>query len=584
MKRNLRTTLIAVLAVVAILGVLAASACGGGSKTITPITTTDVGKIETLQFTADTGSATAYLYVPTAPGFAGTVLPVTFVYPDKNVADANAALDYLVTTGIKDILEHQGSFGLVFTPIDAGGYTEADLGIMNSAKGQFSDIGFIRGGIIEAEGGMVTSDSGTQYAGSRFRNYIYADGASADFIAKHATKSMQYVLTFSDGGMITFNHLAAAVALFNVSEPADPGDKPEPVPAYIVNGGEGVADSFETLNGKEYPTVSKKAEGGITPQLAWEAWDLMSEWQRTEANPGLEGVFLMTKYITDYEEAGLDYAEHLWTAIPETESDYKYTYFTWAPTGKNDSKRPALMLFHGGNNSALYIAQTSDWLRVALENNLVIISVQHSGVTDEAGAEIPAATATDMKKLLDYLLTDENLNIDPTRVFASGFSMGSMMTTSLAKQYPATFAGFGPCNPAGAMDTNGVVAPVFAVAGLTDPLAKPSSARSYGPDNLRISLTNNGGTPDPAVDPKNSKSHKDPVWGYAPDSSEEFVRNNGNNIYTVNSYESADGIVYTIYCAVTNLSHETMGATSWLQWDFFKHFSRDADGSIKYKK
>ena len=198
---------------------------------------TETGTIEQLQFTADTGSATCYLYHPTDPYFAGTVMPITFVFPDETVADADEALDYLVKTGIKDILEVNGTFGVVFTPIDPAGYTEADLGILNSAKGQFSDRGFIRGGVIEAEGGMVTSDSGTMYAGSRFRNYIYADGASADFVAKYATKSLPYTLRYSDGGMITFNHLAAGMALFNVSEPAQPGDEPNPIPAYLVNPG-----------------------------------------------------------------------------------------------------------------------------------------------------------------------------------------------------------------------------------------------------------------------------------------------------------------------------------------------------------
>ena len=62
----------------------------------------------------------------------------------------------------------------------------------------------------------------------------------------------------------------------------------------------------------------------------------MSEWQRTETTPG---IFLMTKYITDYEAAGLDYTEHLWTAIPETGSDYKYTYFTWAPSATEATPR-----------------------------------------------------------------------------------------------------------------------------------------------------------------------------------------------------------------------------------------------------
>ena len=112
----------------------------------------------------------------------------------------------------------------------------------------------------------------------------------------------------------------------------------------------------------------------------------------------------------------------------------------------------------------------------------MVISVQHSGVTDETGAEIPAATATDIKKLLDYLLTDEASTSTPPGSIASGFSMGSMMTTSLAKQYPTSFAGFGPCNPAGAMDSGGVVCPVFAVGGLTDPLASPLKPRSLRTD------------------------------------------------------------------------------------------------------
>ncbi len=156
------------------------------------------------------------------------------------------------------------------------------------------------------------------------------------------------------------------------------------------------------------------------------------------------------------------------------------------------------------------------------------------------------------------------------------------MTTDLAKEYPTSFAGFGPCNPAGPMDTGGVVGPVFAVSGLTDPLAPPKSPRSLGATNVQLSLTNNGGTPDPAVDPLDKTTYTDPVWGYTPDSYEEISRYDGTNVYQVSSYASADGIVYTVYCAVTNLSHETIGATSWLQWEFFKHFTRNADGSVTY--
>jgi poly(3-hydroxybutyrate) depolymerase len=570
MRKHPRTLLIALLTVAAILGLLVASACGEEKPT---------GTMTELKLTGEAGgTATAYVYSPTNPDFPGTVMPITFVYPDKTVASADEALKYLVKTGIKDILEKNRTFGMVFTPIDTAGYTEADLQVMNAAKGKFADIGFVYKGTTQVQG-LVVGTEGTLYAGSRFRNYVFADGAGADFIAKYATKSMPYILRYEDGGSITFNHLVAAVALFNVTEKAAPGETPNPIPAYIAGGGEGVVDSFKAINGDKYPTVSAEAKNDITPKQAQEAWAVMSEWQRTEATPG---IFVMTKYITDYKAAGLAYTEHLWSPVPEIGNDYKYTYFTWAPTkaAEGGAKRPAIMLFHGGNNSALYIAQTSDWLRVALENNMVVISVQHSGVQDETGAEIPAATATEIKKLLDYLITVEGLNIDPTKVYASGFSMGSMMTASLAKEYPTSFAGFGPCNPAGPMESGGVVAPVFAVGGMTDPLAKPTLPRSLGATNVQISLTNNGGTPDPTVVPEDNKTWKDSIFGYAADSTQTETRD--ACVYTINSYKSTDGNVYTMYASVTNMSHETLPYTSWFQWEFLKHFSRNADGSITY--
>ena len=138
---------------------------------------------------------------------------------------------------------------------------------------------------------MVTSDSGTMYAGSRFRNYIYADGAGADFIAKYATKSMQYVLNYSDGGKITFNHLAAAVALFNVSEPADPGDKPSRCPPTSSTAATGWPTRSKPSTARTTRLSPRRLRAASLRTLAWEAWDLMSEWQRTEATPAPRASF-----------------------------------------------------------------------------------------------------------------------------------------------------------------------------------------------------------------------------------------------------------------------------------------------------
>jgi hypothetical protein len=125
MRKHPRTLLIALLTVAAILGLLVASACGEEKPT---------GTMTELKLTGEAGgTATAYVYSPTNPDFPGTVMPITFVYPDKTVASADEALKYLVKTGIKDILEKNRTFGMVFTPIDTAGYTEARASSPTSA-------------------------------------------------------------------------------------------------------------------------------------------------------------------------------------------------------------------------------------------------------------------------------------------------------------------------------------------------------------------------------------------------------------------------------------------------------------------
>ena len=54
------------------------------------------------------------------------------------------------------------------------------------------------------------------------------------------------------------------------------------------------------------------------------------------------------------------------------------------------------------------------------------------------------ATLTFIFALIKYL--ERKYAIDPTRIYLSGFSMGSMMTNALAAAYPEKFAAAAPCN------------------------------------------------------------------------------------------------------------------------------------------
>ena len=108
-----------VMAMSVLLLLLVLSVAAGCGEEASPLAPTETGTIETLQFTADTGSATCISVLPTKPGLRGHRDAHHLRLPGRDRGhDAAAALDYLVSTGIKDILEYQGSFGLVFTPID----------------------------------------------------------------------------------------------------------------------------------------------------------------------------------------------------------------------------------------------------------------------------------------------------------------------------------------------------------------------------------------------------------------------------------------------------------------------------------
>lgn len=103
-------------------------------------------------------------------------------------------------------------------------------------------------------------------------------------------------------------------------------------------------------------------------------------------------------------------------------------YWTYAPRQQAGTV-PLVLVFHGGSDNAEFMVWSTGWAQTAAEHGFTVVSVdQHVARTPEQ-----------MVTLLDHLLA-ENPRIDRSRIYASGFSMGSVKSFDLAEQFPDRFA------------------------------------------------------------------------------------------------------------------------------------------------
>ncbi len=124
------------------------------------------------------------------------------------------------------------------------------------------------------------------------------------------------------------------------------------------------------------------------------------------------------------------------------------SYSIYIPdTGADTSARPALLSLHGGGGSALIQASTSQLVKLAHKQKLFIAFLEGSGViqTYNAGSCCGYAKTNNIDDVLyaNMVLDDisATYNVDATRIYATGFSNGGMMSHRLACEVADRIAG-----------------------------------------------------------------------------------------------------------------------------------------------
>lgn len=200
------------------------------------------------------------------------------------------------------------------------------------------------------------------------------------------------------------------------------------------------ATAFENQDNKAIKLFT--SEAGLSDATLADAWERLFSETRKWRND-VYGTYQKRVNFDDMGFTGHVKTDELHVS-GDDELGIKRTWYEYVPVryrGKR-KKLPLVFYFHGINCTPLYGAEQSEWASIAEREGFMAVfpapgeEERWNGQNDSR----LAADAEFVMKLIEY--EDKNVHpIDKSRIYISGFSMGSMFTNALAAAWPDVFAG-----------------------------------------------------------------------------------------------------------------------------------------------
>ena len=514
------------------------------------------------------GENTVYIYAPQSKMVVSSTCtaPCFMVFGDEAYT-AETVKEAAVSSGLDALAAAEGATVVYINP-KGEAWSGADAAVYMALMDMYSNSStntYVNG--IAEERNPFTGTVAQKILGDTGRVYIYAEGSGADFAAANLMKNVVATVTFPDGFSMSFERTPTSVTLFNVSAVPATAETAD-IAVAVVNGPADTAANLATLTDKAVVDTS-------------------------DITDGMDGEWVMANYTAISgayrRQAGVMLPMHNYAAEGIVESIESYTlasgkvvncaiyYADDLAVKDTASPVPMVLLFHGGGNTALFHAQASEWPEIGKLNGFITVAVD---------LHFPNTTAAETVELLDLLKTE--YAVDASRVYATGFSMGSIKSWDLFEQYPTVFAGLAPMDGSEVVGTDSygtpvvnlnktVVTPVFYVGGQTSPLPELANQAEKIQDRIAYAFEVNG--------VKQDYSYNADVnlwWGVNGDITYSVTDKVAfkDSTLNINLFQSADGRYYTAMADASNQSHEVYARNNWAAWDFLSQFSLNADGSI----
>lgn len=465
-------------------------------------------------------------YTPEDFKFRGNSTPVIFVL-GATPYTAETAAEAAQAYGFADMVAGESGHVLFVSPVNGESWTEDDFEALRAMAANITDNYTVekeQEGLYD--GGVITED------GDLTPGALYAS-RTRFYVFAEGEEAGNFVREFLDTPDVVYYNTEWGT---------------------IVNGfgaGFHYADSFDR-------------DDNLT------AWETL---RRVNRIVMMDGVTYLDKYYVYADNGVTESIETFETKEGNTFEYYQYTAET-VDLASETEKYPLVLVFHGSNMHPDAYAQLSNWPTMAAEKNLLAISI-NGNQTDE-----------DIIEFVDWLL--ETYAIDPSRVYATGYSMGGMKSWSLGFNYTERFAAIVPTEAIPGMgfrdfdyEVPAQKLPTFFIAGEQEfypmfPMNSEGAIKLIG----LLAEANGfayGAEYDAALDTYFGMAFDNTyVYDVHPENVPENVQ------WTIHELQSEDGIVYTVLSAISDMGHSTYPTAAEHLWAFMSQFARNEDGSIAY--
>lgn len=511
-----------------------------------------------------------FMYVPESNrvGRFLALTPMIMVFGDEKF-DANSVLSAAETYGCKEIAQRDGVCVLFVNPTT----TWEEETQANELFASFFDIYSSKPSVKFTDGVGSITNAETQvsrvvYPGSLHGVQLFGFGSGADFIAENYLKPMTCNTSYAETDYAGVVAPPSGVALFYPTKLSVNTEDGSIIPMAIVDGPENsseVAASYQRNIG-----ISRVVNNAaLDKELVIKLYDeIVSKYYYSQGQLRVSPKYTVNGIveINDTKTVSSGKSVELYEYIPQ---DIDISA---------ESSVPVLLWFHGFGGEGEAMLSWSDWPLIAKENGFMVISVdQHVSITAE-----------EVMEAFEQVLNEYPF-IDQSRMYISGFSMGSAKTWDIGLKNYKRFAAIVPC-ALGVFGENeeiankvkdGGILPVFYLAGGNSPFERGSSAYTQIALKYAFALNEIG---DYSYDETKGE------WGVTPDSTTYIAYNDDADLVLdpaaqkqaliIDEFKSKNGNAYTWFALNLYKPHTLTNNDAHIVWNYISKFSRAQDGTL----
>lgn len=485
--------------------------------------------------------------------------PLLLVF-EEEAKDIVSAVEFAEKTGLSKIAADFDSSVLFIYPKAEGGWENCDSTLYADVIAEIKMITVYKDGIVENFNFFTQTFEGYFARGAIFRTDIYSYGKSADYVAKNLLQKVDGQYLWGPGEITP-----AMCSMERLS--ITPDVQRKDIAILSVGNSDEINNAFKDCENLLIKDNAEYEKDFYSFVKKFKMWCGKIEFEPDFEDLGMkeDAGFVTVKTSPDNE------------FLPVKTPEHKVGYFAYYNKDLLEKGSvPLVVGFHGGGDSSMYLTYVAGWWDVARKNDFLFVSIENHQFV----------TATEAKEVIETLIT--RYPVDTSRIYATGFSMGSGKTWDLYQECPEILAGIMPASalfpvyktfwgkPVTDKLNRTVPVPVFYSGGEKSHLPElPFHADSSLERVKYVAQVNRLRKTFEDVSFEDKDKWEDPIWGIPGDRTEKLYDPTRDATLTVNYFDSEDGVCRTAFASVNNQVHEFRQHSAECAWKFISQFRKE---------